>query len=73
RARLVCEVSKGRRREHGGRGADTQHKVAVTVEINPDPTGSPLYELVLPYPSGLILPKLVAFLEKSRPQGESLG
>ncbi|MEM9401591.1 MAG: NAD-dependent deacylase [Pseudomonadota bacterium] len=48
--------------------ADLAHQSgAVTVEINPDPTGSPLYELVLPYPSGLILPKLVAFLEKSRP------
>ena len=44
---------------------DVAHQVgAVTVEINPQPTGGPLFDHVLPYPSGLILPKLVASLEQ---------
>ncbi|MEM1175957.1 MAG: NAD-dependent deacylase [Pseudomonadota bacterium] len=42
---------------------DVAHQVgAVTVEINPEPTRGPLFDYVLPYPSGLILPKLVASL-----------
>ncbi len=44
---------------------DIAHQVdAVTVEINPQPTRGPLFDYVLPYPSGLILPKLVASLEQ---------
>ncbi len=42
---------------------DIAHQAdALTVEINPQPTRGPQFDYVLPYPSGLILPKLVASL-----------
>ncbi len=44
---------------------DIAHQAdAVTVEVNPQPTRGPLFDYVLPYPSGLILPKLVASINR---------
>ena len=61
---MLCIGTSSRVYPAAGLSRLARQNGAVTVEINPEPTGGPEFNFVIAGPSGLILPELISSLEQ---------